>query len=152
MPYLLGPSPCQVSSFDTTGRHIHSRQLMPANTGRICHNLVYSQESAGRTHLKNNGELVLSPQPSEDPMDPLNWPSWRKFTVLLLMSLYAAIGNFTSGSISSAFPLYATPMAFNPPVSIGKLGHLVAVRAQHEYYCTLFSSSLFSRIRVSVRA
>ncbi|PIG88098.1 hypothetical protein AARAC_001570 [Aspergillus arachidicola] len=88
---------------------------------------IYSQESAGRTHLKHNGELVLSPQPSEDPMDPLNWPSWRKFTVLLLMSLYAAIGNFTSGSISSAFPLYATPMAFNPPVSIGKLGHLVAV-------------------------
>ncbi|KAB8265981.1 major facilitator superfamily domain-containing protein [Aspergillus pseudonomiae] len=88
---------------------------------------IYAQESAGRTHLKNNGELVLSPQPSEDPLDPLNWPTWRKFAVLLVMSLYAAIGNFTSGSIASAFPLYATPMAFNPPVSIGRLGHLVAV-------------------------
>ncbi|KAE8382649.1 major facilitator superfamily domain-containing protein [Aspergillus bertholletiae] len=88
---------------------------------------IHAQESAGRPHLKHNGELILSPQPSEDPADPLNWPSWRKFAVLLIMSLYAAIGNFTSGSIASVFPLYATPMAFNPPVSIGKLGHLIAV-------------------------
>lgn len=43
------------------------------------------------------------------------------------MSLYAAIANFTSASIASAFPIYATPLAFNPPVSIGKLTHLIAV-------------------------
>lgn len=43
------------------------------------------------------------------------------------MSLYAAIGNFTSASIASAFPLYATPLAFDPPVSIGDLTHLIAV-------------------------
>ncbi|RAQ46991.1 hypothetical protein AFGD_011285 [Aspergillus flavus] len=109
-------------AFSMTRKEV--RDAVPPGTISLS---IYSQESAGRTHLKNNGELVLSPQPSEDPMDPLNWPSWRKFTVLLLMSLYAAIGNFTSGSISSAFPLYATPMAFNPPVCIGKLGHLVAV-------------------------
>jgi len=44
------------------------------------------------------------------------------------MSLYAAVGNFTSASIASAFPLYATPLAFDPPVSIEKLSHLIAVR------------------------
>ncbi|KAE8149069.1 major facilitator superfamily domain-containing protein [Aspergillus avenaceus] len=89
---------------------------------------IHSQQTT-TSQPKSNGELVFSPQPSDDPLDPLNWPSWRKFVVLLIMSLYAAIGNFTSSSIASAFPLYATPMAFNPPVSIGKLGHLVAVNA-----------------------
>jgi hypothetical protein len=43
------------------------------------------------------------------------------------MSFYAAIGNFSSASIASAFPLYATPLAFQPPVSIGTLTHLIAV-------------------------
>ncbi|KAJ5995550.1 hypothetical protein N7481_002527 [Penicillium waksmanii] len=72
-------------------------------------------------------ELVLIPQPTSSPLDPLNWTTWRKAAVLTCMSLYAAIGNFTSASIASAFPLYATPLAFNPPVSIGKLTHLIAV-------------------------
>jgi hypothetical protein len=43
------------------------------------------------------------------------------------MSVYAFIGNFTSSSIASAFPLYATPLAFNPPVSMGRLSYLIAV-------------------------
>lgn len=43
------------------------------------------------------------------------------------MSLYAAIGNFTSASIASAFPLYATLLAFDPPVLIEDLTHLITV-------------------------
>ncbi|KAL2782753.1 hypothetical protein BJX66DRAFT_345555 [Aspergillus keveii] len=43
------------------------------------------------------------------------------------MAVYAFIGNFSAKSIASAFPLYATPLAFNPPVSMGRLSHLVAV-------------------------
>ncbi|KAJ5921458.1 hypothetical protein N7466_009784 [Penicillium verhagenii] len=72
-------------------------------------------------------ELVLHPQPTSSPLDPLNWPTWRKAAVLVCMSLYAAIGNFASASIASAFPLYETPLAFDPPVSLGSLTHLIAV-------------------------
>jgi hypothetical protein len=74
-------------------------------------------------------ELVYTPQPSSDAADPLNWAKWRKIAVLVCMSLYAAIANFTAASIASAFPLYATPLAFNPPVPIGRLTHLIAVSA-----------------------
>ena len=28
-----------------------------------------------------NAHLVLVPQPSDDPNDPLNWPQWQKHTV-----------------------------------------------------------------------
>jgi hypothetical protein len=79
--------------------------------------------------LARDRGLVLVPQPSSSPADPLNWATWRKIAALTCMSLYAAIGNFTSASIASAFPLLATPLAFNPPVSMGSLTHLIAVRA-----------------------
>ncbi|KAJ0422381.1 major facilitator superfamily domain-containing protein [Aspergillus carlsbadensis] len=88
---------------------------------------IHAQQVAHGSATKHEGELILVPQPSSDPADPLNWATWRKTTILVLMSLYAFIGNFTSSSIASAFPLYATPLAFNPPVSMGDLSHLVAV-------------------------
>ena len=28
-----------------------------------------------------NSHIVLVPQPSDDPNDPLNWPSWKKHMV-----------------------------------------------------------------------
>ncbi|KAL2871148.1 major facilitator superfamily domain-containing protein [Aspergillus lucknowensis] len=88
---------------------------------------IHSEQVLHGSSTKHEGELVLTPQPSSDPCDPLNWPTWRKTVVLICMSVYAFIGNFSSASISSAFPLYATPLAFNPPVSMGRLSHLVAV-------------------------
>ncbi|KAL4793544.1 major facilitator superfamily domain-containing protein [Aspergillus venezuelensis] len=87
---------------------------------------IHSHHLTSHT-AKHSGQLILHPQPSSDPADPLNWATWRKTFVLICMSVYAFIGNFTSSSIASAFPLYATPLAFNPPVSMGRLSHLVAV-------------------------
>ncbi|OQE18687.1 hypothetical protein PENSTE_c017G09021 [Penicillium steckii] len=89
--------------------------------------LSRGSHTAGNGESTQENELILVPQPSSNPADPLNWPNWRKIAVLACMSLYAAVGNFTSASIASAFPLYGTPLAFNPPVSIGKLSRLIAV-------------------------
>ncbi|KAL4922655.1 major facilitator superfamily domain-containing protein [Aspergillus aurantiobrunneus] len=100
------------------------RDAVPPGTVSLS---VHSQQVLHRSSTKHDGELVLHPQPSSDPCDPLNWPAWRKAVVLVCMSVYAFIGNFTSSSIASAFPLYATPLAFNPPVSMGRLSHLIAV-------------------------
>jgi MFS family permease len=48
---------------------------------------------------KEDSEIILFPQPSSDPNDPLNWPNWRKylhFGILFLFSLIlAAAANFT---------------------------------------------------------
>lgn len=30
-----------------------------------------------------NKEIILVPQPSDDPNDPLNWPQWKKHAVSL---------------------------------------------------------------------
>ncbi|KAL3478557.1 major facilitator superfamily domain-containing protein [Aspergillus californicus] len=100
------------------------RDAVPPGTVSLS---IHSHQILHGSNTKHEGELILNPQPSSDPCDPLNWPAWRKAVVLLCMSVYAFIGNFTSSSIASAFPLYATPLAFNPPVAMGKLSHLVAV-------------------------
>ena len=46
--------------------------------------------SVAGTQLKydKTGKIVLVPQPSDDPNDPLNWPRWRK-EVFLLAAMWA---------------------------------------------------------------
>ncbi|KAL5337605.1 major facilitator superfamily domain-containing protein [Aspergillus crustosus] len=100
------------------------RDAVPPGTVSLS---IHSHQINHGSSTKHEGELILYPQPSSEPADPLNWPAWRKGIVLLCMSMYAFIGNFTSASIASAFPLYATPLAFNPPVPMGKLSRLSAV-------------------------
>ncbi|KAL4995068.1 major facilitator superfamily domain-containing protein [Aspergillus recurvatus] len=100
------------------------RDALPPGTVSLS---IHSHQIPSGSSTKHAGELILHPQPSSDPCDPLNWPIWRKTIVLTCMSVFAFIGNFTSSSIASAFPLYATPLAFTPPVSMGRLSHLVAV-------------------------
>ncbi|KAL2826890.1 major facilitator superfamily domain-containing protein [Aspergillus cavernicola] len=100
------------------------RDAVPPGTVSLS---IHSHQILHGSTTRHEGELILIPQPSSDPCDPLNWPTWRKAVVLVCMSVYAFIGNFTSASISSAFPLYATPLAFSPPVGMGRLAHLIAV-------------------------
>ncbi|KAH7122988.1 major facilitator superfamily transporter [Dactylonectria macrodidyma] len=50
-------------------------------------------------------EFIKVPRPSDDPADPLNWPTWRRITLLLIASLYAFTGNFVSASIAPMLQL-----------------------------------------------
>lgn len=45
----------------------------------------------------------LRPQPSDDPKDPLNWPTWLKLSTLLQVSFLAFLGPFTQAVINAAF-------------------------------------------------
>lgn len=47
--------------------------------------------------------IVLVPQPSDDPADPLNWPMWRKVVVLSIVSLASFIGIAQSLANQSGF-------------------------------------------------
>jgi MFS family permease len=77
---------------------------------------------------QEHDELHLVPQPSTDPADPLNFAWWRKLGILGCMSLLPFIVNFTSASISSALPAYAsTPALGLPPRPFADLTQLLAV-------------------------
>ena len=45
-----------------------------------------------------NAHIILSPQPSEDPNDPLNWPKWRKELIIAILSLGAMLNAGTNVS------------------------------------------------------
>ncbi|KAF4625227.1 hypothetical protein G7Y89_g12942 [Cudoniella acicularis] len=46
--------------------------------------------------IARHGTIDLDPLPSMDPADPLNWPTWKKNTNLLLVSFHAMITTFTA--------------------------------------------------------
>ncbi|KAL1798163.1 hypothetical protein ACET3X_002200 [Alternaria dauci] len=52
----------------------------------------------GRPELKydKTGKILLVPQPSDDPNDPLNWSLRRRDTILLLLSLISVIASTLS--------------------------------------------------------
>ena len=43
-----------------------------------------------------NSHIVLSPQPSEDPNDPLNWPMWKKELIVAILCLGAMLNAGTN--------------------------------------------------------
>ncbi|KAJ4988389.1 Protein HOL1-like protein 2 [Stagonosporopsis vannaccii] len=50
-------------------------------------------QDAARTHLKydKTGKILLVPQPSDDPNDPLNWPLWKRDLIIIILSLLSVI-------------------------------------------------------------
>lgn len=42
--------------------------------------------------------IVLNPQPSDDPNDPLNWPLWRKELITAILCLGAMLNAGTNVS------------------------------------------------------
>lgn len=46
----------------------------------------------GATGLKCDGDIILVPQPSDDPNDPLNWPLWKRDLITFILSMTAIFG------------------------------------------------------------
>jgi hypothetical protein len=61
-----------------------------AQTEEITHGLKHG---TGR-----NSHIVLSPQPSEDPNDPLNWPLWKKELNVAILCLGSILNAGTNVS------------------------------------------------------
>ncbi|KAF7444912.1 AraJ Arabinose efflux permease [Pyrenophora tritici-repentis] len=98
------------------------RNAKPPGTATLVEHLEWT---ASQT---SHDEIRLVPQPSADPADPLNLPMWRKIATLAVMSVHPFVVNFTSASISSALPIYAsTPIFGLPPKSFSTLTYLPAV-------------------------
>ncbi|KAL4734437.1 major facilitator superfamily domain-containing protein [Aspergillus similis] len=73
--------------------------------------LVQSQHQ--HQHLKTtpDGKTVLIPQPSDSPNDPLNWSSFRKHLILIVVSATAFLPDY--GSATGAVTLIPQAAAWN---------------------------------------
>ncbi|KAH6989000.1 major facilitator superfamily domain-containing protein [Ilyonectria sp. MPI-CAGE-AT-0026] len=83
--------------------------------------VVLNVDSPGDSplHLAADGHTVLLPQPTEDPSDPLNWPSWKKHAILLTIAWGAFCADFTSAAGSA--PILVQAMEWHE--SIANINH-----------------------------
>lgn len=49
-------------------------------------------------------DIVLFPPVSEDPNDPLRWPTWRKYLAFGSICFLTFVGSFSIGAFYPAFP------------------------------------------------
>lgn len=57
--------------------------------------------------MKRHGSVQLDPLPSSDPLDPLNWPSWKKNYEIILIAFHAFSCAFMQAGISPAYEAMA---------------------------------------------
>ncbi|GAA5867166.1 hypothetical protein JCM8547_006261 [Rhodosporidiobolus lusitaniae] len=55
---------------------------------------------------ERHGRIDLVPLPSDDPLDPYNWPSWKKHAVLMQVALMAMLGPFSAAATIPSFELF----------------------------------------------
>jgi MFS family permease len=67
-------------------------------TSRIIENV----DHAATSHLQKHGDIVLEPQPTGSPNDPLNWSLPRKYWQMILLCFIAGFTGATSNDAGSA--------------------------------------------------
>ncbi|TVY25643.1 Protein HOL1, partial [Lachnellula hyalina] len=78
--------------------------------------------TAGLRHgTGKNADVVLVPQPSEDPNDPLNWSPTKKLTCVVILGLGTCLNAATIGPLLNA-GLFTISMDFGVP-----LGHITLI-------------------------
>jgi MFS family permease len=64
--------------------------------------LVESDSHNETSHLQRHGDIILVPQPTTSPNDPLNWPSARKYWHVFLVCFITGLTAATSNDAGSA--------------------------------------------------
>ncbi|KAF8582553.1 MFS general substrate transporter [Ramaria rubella] len=113
--------------------------------------IEFGAKTAARLKLNRGGTKVLWPQPSDSPLDPQNWSSFKKNYLLLIITLSAITPDFNSGiGIASIFALAAqfntTTGVINDMTSNWRWGGIFAVILMRRYgrLPVLFWSQLLS--------
>ncbi|OAL05503.1 MFS general substrate transporter [Phaeosphaeriaceae sp. SRC1lsM3a] len=71
--------------------------------------------------LKRDGDIVLQPQPSDSPNDPLNWSRMRKESIMLILAFSSGVTTALGPMVTPGIPLLA--MKYN--VSLDMVSSLI---------------------------
>ncbi|EXJ79022.1 hypothetical protein A1O3_08523 [Capronia epimyces CBS 606.96] len=71
---------------------------------------------------KSKKGVVLIPQPTDDPDDPLNWPAWKKGLILVVLAVNACTSDYSAATGASAL----IPQAQEWHISPDKVNHATA--------------------------
>jgi MFS family permease len=86
------------------------------NIGKVCLELVVGNErlttatidpSIDSKALKRDGDIILQPQPSDSPNDPLNWSRMRKESIMLILAFSSGVTTALGPMVTPGIPLLA---------------------------------------------
>lgn len=66
---------------------------------------------------------ALFPVPAEDPNDPLQWPRWKKLTILAICSLYSFLSNTALLGPSVYIEIYSKAFGISPTTASGLISY-----------------------------
>ncbi|EIW83038.1 MFS multidrug transporter [Coniophora puteana RWD-64-598 SS2] len=92
--------------------------------------------------LKRHGRVDLIPMPSDTPADPLNWPSWRKNVLLLIVAFHAMQGPLGAAIVIPAFEDFVQDLG----VSIAEASYSVSIEILFMGVAPLFWAPISKRI------
>jgi len=93
-----------------------------------------------------NAHIVLAPQPSEDPNDPLNWSAFKKETCLMILTFGAMLNAATNGPLLNSSIVVIADDLNRSITDIALLGgyNILAIGCSGPFYCA-FSRKLGKR-------
>ncbi|KAL5119984.1 hypothetical protein ACEQ8H_002082 [Pleosporales sp. CAS-2024a] len=64
--------------------------------------------------LKRHGDIILQPQPSDSPNDPLNWSRVRKESIMLILAFASGVTTALGPMVTPGLPLLAIKYKVSP--------------------------------------
>ncbi|KAK9237359.1 major facilitator superfamily domain-containing protein [Lipomyces kononenkoae] len=119
--YVLGIRQPECDDEDITGTVAMIAHDEPAKSGHAVSDYVNANTSHMKWPEKTKNGIILHPQPTDDPNDPLNWPRWRRDTALAVIGFHCMVGGGQTPILAAGFSTLATQ--FN--VSLSTLAYLV---------------------------
>jgi hypothetical protein len=91
--------------------------------------------------IARHGTTDLTPLPSMDPADPLNWPSWKKNINLFLVAFHAMMTTFTAAGVIPAFEDFSIDLG----VSLTQASYLTSIQIVILGFSPLFWKPISNR-------
>jgi hypothetical protein len=66
---------------------------------------------------------ALYPVPTDDPNDPLQWPEWKKSSILIICALYSFLGNSALTGPAVYINIYADEFGISPTTASGLVSY-----------------------------
>lgn len=137
----------EVDAFPTA-RHL---SLVPpqAQTHENGIDYVVDAEKASGSHgkLAKDGHTLLIPQPSSDPKDPLNWSSFKKHLILLIVSWASLLADYGSATGAVTLIPQATEWGISPDtVNHSQVGNVFMLGAGGVF--VVAGSAYFGRLPI----
>ncbi|KAI1639900.1 MFS transporter-like protein [Biscogniauxia mediterranea] len=98
----------------------------PPGTSKLGEEQSPLSDAASTTELKKDGDIILVPQPTDSPNDPLNWSPLRKNSIMMILAFASGVTTSLGPMISPGLVLLSQQYKVDPDtVSAFMVGAIV---------------------------